>query len=768
MPYQHHFSVATASPPSLIRPTLLAPALTLLLGIHSLPTAAANLDWVWDSEPTTGYCAGRYQPLAFDPLDSNLPTTSQPIYTNSDVSEYANGITSMQGNVVMQRGNQLLQSELVTLDSNTGVISVTDKVQYRRPGLLITATDGMFNTDLNQAQLQQAQLVKFDGELRATAATVNISSDDTMVLHDGKFSFCPPGDNSWHIASSKIDILPTEGVGEARHAILNLGPVPVFYLPWLSFPIDNTRRSGFLYPHLSTSSNNGLYIATPYYLNLAPQYDAVVTPHWREHRGLYLTTHGRYLGQSGLHEVKALNSVDDKVVDSQRWYIDYQSASQINDQLSADIKLARASDISLFKDYDYASSQADDNKVSSQIVFNYQLDNTWLKQATIGFKQHQQLTTNTPSYNLLPYVDLQASGKSNTDYHWQYQLSYDHFDRDNNHSALTDMQKINGQRLHFVPSVSYSWQSDYAYITPKLTTPVSVYQLTDTPAGVASQQSRSIYQLELDSGLYFDRLTNAGGQQTLEPRLYWAYAPYRQQDSLPVFDTSAISKPLYQVNRFAGPDRIGDTNRLTVGVSSRVLATDGQQKAKFSLAQIHYFDNRQVQLSTNTAIATETSSPFYGQMDYQINRQLSTSINIDWNASHSSLEAVSANMHYRADSNKVMTASYTETSSSKQNQLSLIWPLAPQWTMFAQYKGDLTNNTSLDKITGVEYANCCWKARLVNRDWLVDASTGHQHGIFLELELKGLGDSDTRLFGTGDAEIEEFMTNITGYNERFN
>ncbi|MDP6190002.1 MAG: LPS assembly protein LptD, partial [Gammaproteobacteria bacterium] len=452
--YQYHSPVATANQPNSIQPPHLATGLALLLCTLPLPAIADNLDWVWDSGPATSYCAGHYKPLIFDTLDSDLPATSQPIYTDSDTSEYANGITRMQGNVVMQRGNQLLKSELVSLDNNTGIITVKDNVEYRRPNMIISATDGTFNTDLSQVSLQQTQLVQFDSELRAVADSVTVNSDDTMVLEHGKFSFCPPGDNSWHIASTKIDILPEEGVGEAHHAVLNLGSVPVFYLPWLSFPIDNERRSGFLYPHLSQGSNSGLYIATPYYFNLAPNYDAMITPHWREHRGLYLTTHGRYLNQAGEHHVKGLVSVDDKLSDTQRWYLDYQYSDQINDRLSADITLAQASDINLFNDYDYTSSQADANKVSSQMVFNYQMDAGWAKQATLGFKQHQQLSTNAPTYNLLPYASLQGNGQLDQAYQWQYQLNYGHFYRDNSHTSLTSMQKINGQRLHFAPSVS--------------------------------------------------------------------------------------------------------------------------------------------------------------------------------------------------------------------------------------------------------------------------------------------------------------------------
>ena len=751
-------------------PKLLAACIVLvsIMPLGSLQAAdkAPDLDWQWHTSTELNYCSGSYQPLVFDTLD-NLATAPQAIHSDSDTSEFENGITTLRGNVVMQQGHQRLSSELISLDSNTDVIYVNENVEYRSPGMLITAANGVFNMDPSQSSLQDAHLVQFDSELRAEATSITINSDDSMVLKDGSFSFCPPGDNSWHIASSRIDILPEKGVGEARNAVLNLGPVPIFYLPWISFPIDDQRRSGFLYPQVSTSSNAGLNIATPYYLNLAPNYDAVVTPHFREHRGLHLTSQARYLGSNGVHQSNALVAIDDKQSSSKSWFADYRFSGQITEQLSADIKLARASDIELFNNFDYTSTQADANKVSSEIVFTYDVGVDALKKATLGFKQHQQLTSNAPTYNLLPYANLSGNGDLEADAIWQYDLSYDNFHR-HSHTSLTGMNAINGQRVHLAPSIQYDWQSDYAYSKSTLSLPTSFYQLTDTPTGIASNQSRSIYQLQLDTGLLFDRPTTSGGQQTLEPRLYWAYAPYKNQDNVPVFDTSAVGKPLYQANRFNGPDRIGDTNRVTLGVSSRVLAADGKQQAKFSLAQIHYLDDRQVQLSSSTATATETSSPFYGQMDYQFNDKLSSNLSIDWDDGANKLEAMSANVRYRAASNQIVAASYTETTSSKQSQTSVIWPLAPQWTLFAQQKNDITNSRQLDRIAGLEYANCCYKVRLVNRDWYVDQATGTEHGVFLELELKGLGDSDTRLFGTGDAEIQEFMENITGYNERFN
>ncbi len=745
----------------LFRPTQIA----LLLGLTStfwhLPAQAENLDWVWQPQADSpSYCAGGYQPKNYTFLGDD-----QAIHTDSDSSEYANGITTLSGNVVVQQGNQRMHSETINLDSNTGIISVDEAVEIRRPGLLITADKGTFDTDRGQSVLQGAQLVRFDADMRAQADTVSLHDDDTMVMENGRFSFCPPGDNTWYIDSQRIDILPAEGFGEAHNAVLKLGGVPIFYLPWLSFPIDDQRRTGFLYPRLSTSSSNGIYLATPYYFNLAPQYDAVVTPHFREHRGLYVTTEGRLLSDAGQHNSNLLWSVDDKKSTANRWYMDYQFSGQLSDQLSADIKLARASDIALFNDYDYGSDLADSNKVSSQISFAYTSNSQVMDKAVVGATKHQQLTTATPSYDLLPYVSLQGGKQLADKSKWQYAFNYTNFKRAN--SALTGMSKINGQRLHLTPSISQQWRNSYSYTQATAQLPISLYALDDTPSGIDSSPTRGLYQLSLDSGLYFDRALANGASQTLEPRLYWTYTPYKNQDDLPIFDTSTIGKPLYQINRFNGPDRIGDDHRVTLGASSRVLTPAGQQKARYSIAQMYYLADRKVALSHASTTSNETSSPIYGQMDYQFNAQLSSTLSVDWEPSSGKTEALSANLRYQASNNQIVNVNYTETGTDRQSQASIMWPISANWTAFVQQKQDLDSSTTLDEIVGLEYANCCWKTRLVNRTW-VDSNNKEEHGVFIELELKGLGDKDTRLFGTGDAELNEFMESITGYNERFN
>jgi LPS-assembly protein len=308
--------------------------------------------------------------------------------------------------------------------------------------------------------------------------------------------------------------------------------------------------------------------------------------------------------------------------------------------------------------------------------------------------------------------------------------------------------------------------NDYSFIKPKISLPITNYQLKDTPSAITASNTRVIPQLEIDSGLLFERSLSDGYMQTLEPRFYYAYSPYQQQDDLAIFDTSASSKPLYQPNRFSGYDRIGDTNRVTLGLDSQFLSAKGWQKAKLSMTQIHYFSDRKVQLSSTSTPDTETFSPIYGHMNYQFTPQWSSSLNIDWSPKSGNVEATSATMKYQINNNKIIDLKYTETlDNTQQGEVALIWPLAPQWTLIAKRKEDIRNQQLQDEILGVEYSNCCWKGRFVNRYWLVDQAKGIEHGIFFELSLKGLGQSDKQLTSGNKVRMADFMKGITGYNE---
>ena len=739
-------------------------------GLSQLATAGhepISLDWQPKSATPANFCSGYYLPYQAPSLEQSLAPGEQPLYSNSDSSEYQQGITHLKGNVELRQGKQTVTGDAAWFNSNNSSVDIIGHVKFRRPNMIVQSSDASFNMANSEAQLNQAQLALPSSDLRATAQSIDYHSDDTVTMNTGSFTFCPPNDNAWAIHSNKIDLDPNLGFGEAQNAILKIGTVPVFYLPWMSFPIDDQRRSGFLFPTLVSSSRMGLDITTPYYFNLAPNYDALVTPRFTELHGTSIDAKLRQLGKDSTQDLYVNWAIEDPDTNKNRWLTEYNLNAKINASFSTSIHIKRVSDGEIFNDYGLSQTTAERSSINSDAKIDYQGTTPVLAKASLAIVTHQNLTAGIPAYDQLPHATITGGVLMNQQeqpFRANYSVDLSRFTRDS--SGLTGRNKITGTRTHLLPNLTTSWVNDYSFIKPKISLPITNYQLKDTPSAITASNTRVIPQLEIDSGLLFERSLSDGYMQTLEPRFYYAYSPYQQQDDLAIFDTSASSKPLYQPNRFSGYDRIGDTNRVTLGLDSQFLSAKGWQKAKLSMTQIHYFSDRKVQLSSTSTPDTETFSPIYGHMNYQFTPQWSSSLNIDWSPKSGNVEATSATMKYQINNNKIIDLKYTETlDNTQQGEVALIWPLAPQWTLIAKRREDIRNQQLQDEILGVEYSNCCWKGRFVNRYWLVDQAKGIEHGIFFELSLKGLGQSDKQLTSGNKVRMADFMKGITGYNE---
>ena len=752
-----------------------APSLQLMLlciaAYGASQFAAANHETIqlnWNPSSTskinTSYCAGSYLPFTAQPFDQSIPNNKQPISTYADTSESTKGTTRLEGNVELRQGNLEITSDTAVFDNNQSTIDIKGHVKFYRPNMFIESNDAHFNMADSQATLNEAQLVLPDSELRAIAQKIDYHADDTVTMNQGSLTFCPPGDNAWAIHSNNITLDPSTGFGEADNAILKIGSVPVFYLPWMSFPIDDQRRSGFLFPTLVQSSQMGLDITTPYYLNLAANYDALLTPRFTELRGTSLETNVRHLGQNSEQSLTTTWVINDPLTHPNRWLFNYNLEADLTNTLSSSVNINRVSDNQLLDDY--GLSTQDQTSLDTSAKITYQGQSPILSTASIAVITRQNLAGGIPAYDQLPHATLSGSMSLNPQEQLikaNYTVDLTRFIRDT--SALTGANKITGTRTHIVPMLSSSWVNEYRFVKPKISLPITNYQLTDTPATTSAQMTRIIPQLEIDSGLLFERALSQGYTQTLEPRVYYTYTPYQEQNDVAIFDTSAISKPLYQPNRFSGYDRIADTNRVTLGLDSQFLNHKGWQKAKLSISQIHYFSDRKVQLSSATLANTETFSPIYGLMHYQFTPNWSSGAGVDWSPSSGKVQASSLNMKYQLNK-KIIDVKYTQTlGSTEQGEVSLILPVTPKWSLMAKHKEDLLNQQLQDSILGVEYANCCWKGRLASRSWLVDSVQGMEHGIFFELSLKGLGRSDKQLTSGNQVRMADFMKGITGYNE---
>ena len=763
-----------------------APSLSLILvflftgGLGTIATAdhePVSLDWqpqsVSSKLNSDDFCSGYYLPYLASPSEQKLSTDPQPLYTDADNSEYDKGITYFQGNVEFRQGDRQVKGDSARFDQNDGFVDIDGHVSMRRPNVIIQSQTAQFNTNNSEAQLNLAQLAVTNSELRAGAQTIEYHQDDTVTMREGSFTFCAPGNNTWAIHSNQIDLDPESGMGEAQHAILKIGAVPLFYLPWMSFPIDDQRRSGFLFPTLESGSSIGLDVTTPYYLNLAPNYDALITPRFTELGGSSLNTKFRHLGHRFKQELELDIAIDDLDADKKRWLLGYNNEAKINAQLTSSIDVKRISDFELLDDYNLAHESTEKTSIISKAELNYQGKTPILDTASLGIISRQNGGSGVPAYDLLPHATISGGSVINQNHqaiNADYFVDLTRFTRDT--AGLTGSNKMTGIRSHIVPSLSTAWVNNYSFIKPKISLPITSYQLSDTPTNIISNKTRAIAQFEIDSGLLFERGLSDGYLQTLEPRLYYAYAPYQQQDDMAIFDTSAASSALYGPNRFNGFDRIGDTNRVTVGLDSQFLNAKGWRKAKLSVSQMHYLSDRQVQASNASVTSTETLSPIYGAMDYNFSPEWTSNLSVTWSPDFKSVNSTSAYMKYQPSNRKVIDFKYTEINrGSQQAEASLMWPLAPQWTLVAKRKEDIRNQQLQDEIVGVRYANCCWQASLVNRHWLVDqangigSGAGIEHGIFFELSLKGLGQTNKQLTPGKKVSMGDVMKGIASYNE---
>ena len=757
-----------------------APSLRLILvflftgSLGTLATAdhePVSLDWQSQNVSSTlnsdDFCSGYYLPYQASPSEQKLSTDPQPLYTDADNSEYDKGITHFQGNVEFRQGDRQVKGDSARFDQNDGFVDIEGHVTMRRPNMIIQSQAAQFNTNDSEAQLNLAQLAVPSSELRAGAQTIEYHQDDTVTMREGSFTFCAPGDNTWAIHSNQIDLDPESGMGEAQHAILKIGAVPVFYLPWMSFPIDDQRRSGFLFPTLESGSSTGLDVTTPYYLNLAPNYDALITPRFTELGGSSLNTKFRHLGHGVKQELELDIAIDDLNADKKRWLLNYNNEAKISAQLTSSIDVKRISDFELLDDYNLAHEVTEKTSIISKAALNYQGKTPILDTASLGIISRQNGGSGVPAYDQLPHATVAGGGVINQNHqaiNANYFVDLSRFTRDT--TGLTVSNKMTGIRTHLVPSLSTAWVNNYSFIKPKISLPITNYQLSDTPTNITSSKTRIIPQFEIDSGLLFERGLSNGYLQTLEPRLYYAYAPYQQQDDMAIFDTSGSSSALYGPNRFNGFDRIGDTNRVTIGLDSQFLSATGWQKAKLSVSQMYYLSDRKVQVSNASNTSTETLSPIYGSMNYNFNTEWTSNLGVTWSPDFGSVSSTSANMKYQPSNRKVIDFKYTEVNKgSQQAEASLMWPIAPQWTLVAKRKEDIRNQQLQEEIIGVRYVNCCWQASLVNRYWLVDQVKGIEHGVFFELSLKGLGKSNKQLTPGEKESMGDIMKGIAGYNE---
>jgi LPS-assembly protein len=650
---------------------------------------------------------------------------------------------TFSGNVEVRRADELVEADEIHYNNVDDVLDARGNVYYEKDYIRFTSSTGTLNLTTGQGHLDDVDYRLTDRMARGNADSVDIEDRNRSHLQEISYTTCQPGNSDWVLEAAEMDLDRETGVGEATHARVSFKGVPFLYTPWVTFPIDDRRKSGLLTPTIGQSEETGFDVAIPYYLNLAPNYDATITPRIMSKRGVMLAGEFRYLQENHYGEIAGEILPDDaeqeRGEDKTRGALSMQGKGQLAPRLTYDMDINHVSDDTYLEDFggSLSVSSARHQERRGDLLYR---GNYW---SLLGRAQHFQTLDNTLTarqrpYNRLPQVLLRAKGPSQA-FGLTYGLrgEYVRFDKSD---------AVRGDRLDLYPTISLPLRRPWGFLTPKLSARYTDYRLEDEGAGNPDSPSRTLPIFSLDGGLFFDRDTEWFGtrvEQTLEPRLFYVLIPDEDQDDIPVFDSANRGfsfSSLFQENRFTGADRVGDTNQLTMALTSRTMI-EGRELLRASLGQIFYFEDRDVQLWPTQASQEDDSSAIVGELAAHLTDHWSTRANVQWNphAGEHKTEKSNVQLRYIDPKQRIFNLAYRYNKKLlEQTDMSARWPMGNKLHLLARWNYSWMYDQTMESFGGIEYDGCCWKIRGVVRNYVNDVDEESNTAFFLQLELKGL------------------------------
>jgi LPS-assembly protein len=722
-----------------------------------------------------------------------LPDGNIPAYMEADTIEGdPDSDLTLTGAAQVRRIDGVIKGDRINYRKDTGDVDVQGNARMMRDGTLVTGPNAKFNVDKYSGEVEKPNFWLGATGGFAVADKADIFSKSQMRLHTVTYSGCACETPSWYIKANTVDIDFDENEGVARNGVLYFKDVPILASPYMTFPVKKERKSGFLMPTYGTTSKGGFDFSLPYYLNLAPNYDATIQPRYFSKRGLQMGGEFRYLGSNfGSSYGGSLYGAylpNDNVSGNDRWMYWWRHQQLFSNGFYADWDVAKVSDNDYFRDISQLGlNQASTTYLPQRARVGW-ASNYWNAYAQV-YKYQTLQDPNallTPPYDKLPELYLRGAR-----YDWGG------FDTEWTSTAVRFSQPLllgkrngpNGDRLQTYPTVSYPIVRPGWFVVPKVGVNYTQYQTSwyngdylglntgtanaGTSVGYPRSQSRTVPIMSLDTGLIFERDTTLFGKastQTLEPRLYYLRVPYRDQSKIPVYDTSLSDfsfSQAFEENIYTGGwDRISNANQLTAALTTRWLdASTGFERASLAVAQRLYFADQQVTLPGETprenvrsdflvgasAALTDTfSTEVAAQYNPYDNRWSRTLLSGRWSPQR--LTTIALAYRYQRDP---QTGVAYQPQGQNQISLAVQWPFTKRWYGVGRVDYSLRNGPSstvsgttdspriTQAIAGLEYkGNCCWVGRMVFQRYAVSATDANT-ALFFQLELTGLGSLGT-------------------------
>lgn len=662
-------------------------------------------------------------------------------------------LADFRGDVEISSENAQISADTARLDKEARTLVATGEIQYQDEQIVVESSDITLDMDSNKMNMSDTgyRMLQFQG--RGEAENLSLNQQSGISLEEVSFSTCPADFEDWKIQASEIEIKPGELWGNVKHARFYVKDIPVFYLPYFSFPVTDQRQSGLLIPEIDTSDHEGLSYRQPIYWNIAPNYDATITPRIMTQRGFQLINEFRFLTEehSGNVHLEYMAKDTDSPSGDARYFYRMTHRGQLSENWRMSTEWNGLSDDNYIVDLGSDFYNRADTHLTKTIALSYNSDDLDI---LASIKDFELIGERPSAYRTLPEVKLDyAAWKGDflkLDVHSEFALF------DNSEGNLPS-----AARLHLAPTLSLPYNTSWAEFLAETSILHTRYRQKDTEnTQLDEDASRTLGQVRLYGSLAFERETSWFDNnltQTLEPKAQFLYTSYENQDNIGLYDTTNLLNDfdgLFRGQEFTGLDRISDKNQLTLGITSRLIDKNSREQLRVSLGQIFYFEKNRI---LGTDRNENNRSAIAGELDWNITSRWRTEIEAQVSSESEQVERSSVSLEYRISDNKLVHLGHRyvrDLSGVEINQagITMSWDVAQNWQWVGRYYRDLDLHRTTEAFTGFQYDSCCWSLRVVwerhltNRfDALGNQSLNeYDSGFKIKFAFKGLGNEGSK------------------------
>lgn len=672
------------------------------------------------------------------------------VVTSDNADLIRNQSATFTGNVVIYQQQQTVSADSAIYNEQTSQFTASGNIELSSSSAQVKGQSIFIDEQNKDFELLDAQYQFGFNAGRGNAEKFSIENNNKLLLENASFTTCPGENPSWLFLANEININQSKGWGEAWNTVFKLGDVPIIWVPYVTFPITDQRKSGLLFPEFGNSTRYGTYFSQPIYFNLAPNYDLTVTPKYMSERGLLMQGNFRHLStnSSNTLQLEYLNEDESEPSLGGRYLSYWQHESLWSDNWNLKLQLTDLGDDNYISEFGSDYHHIADTHLNNFISLHYYgetIDFDFLSQ------DMSELGPQVASYKIPAQLSIDWHNAKTTDIvQWNLASQYTLFE----HEQL-ELDRV--QRLHFEPEITFNWVEPAYQLLISSSYLSTHYKKENTLIGESEDVSRGLLKHRLLAGLNFEKEASYFGQkvrQTLEPKIQYLYTEESDQSKIGLYDSQKLKEDyfsLFRDNSYSGLDRIEAKNQATLGFSTSIFNDKNKELFRFGMAQIFKFQdfngtNSQETSSNNSATAIE----WFGQLSERW--QIDGGVLYNQDQSQVDTGFISLDYWLAKDKNFQLNYRYADDLAGVEiNQTGIFasYQISPEWAAATSYHYDIKTGENLDALVGLEYRTCCWSIQLAaQRQVVVDlnevqfndeTAIKYDNGISINFKISGMG-----------------------------